>query len=80
MAPSKEELLKIAEEAERDINKYENKFGIRKIPPGDDAPIDTSVEKKFPGAKVSIGIDVHDPGGYRKRDLLEEEAAEARRR
>jgi len=72
MAPSNETFRKIAEDAERDLNTYENKTGAHKISPSDEAGVDTRVENKFPGAEVRYGTEVNTNAGYNKRIPPEE--------
>lgn len=43
MVPSADEFRKIAEEAERNLNTYENKTGAHKQSSNDDASVDTRV-------------------------------------
>ncbi|KAI1259016.1 hypothetical protein F5Y18DRAFT_411323 [Xylariaceae sp. FL1019] len=70
--PSGEELRKVAEQAERDLNTYEAKTGAHKTSPSDEAGVDSRVEQKFPGAEVRYGEDLSTNRGYNKRIPPEE--------
>ncbi|KAI3397534.1 hypothetical protein diail_10627 [Diaporthe ilicicola] len=71
MAPSKDELNKIAHEAERDLNSYQAKQGLNNVSV-DDAGVDSIVEKKFPGAQVKSGDEISTNAGYNRRIPPEE--------
>ncbi|KAK2604941.1 hypothetical protein N8I77_007831 [Diaporthe amygdali] len=71
MAPSKDELNKIAHDAERDLNSYQAKQGLNNVSV-DDAGVDSIVEKKFPGAQVKSGDEISTNAGYNKRIPPEE--------
>lgn len=66
MAPSNDELNRIAMEAEADLNSYQAKQGLNNSSL-DDAGVDSGVEKKFPGAEVKYGTDLSTSGSYNKR-------------
>lgn len=66
MAPSKEELNKIAQDAERDLNSYQAKQGLNNVSV-EDAGVDSIVEKKFPGAEVKVGTEISTNAGYNRR-------------
>ncbi|KAH7041002.1 uncharacterized protein B0I36DRAFT_344649 [Microdochium trichocladiopsis] len=72
MAPTSEEFRNIAEQAERDLNTYQAKTGAGKQSSNDDAGVDTSVERKFPGAKVEYGDDLKTNAGYNRKIPVEE--------
>ncbi|KAL1856976.1 hypothetical protein Daus18300_010536 [Diaporthe australafricana] len=71
MAPSKDELNKIAHEAERDLNSYQAKQGLNNVSV-DDAGVDSIVEKKFPGAQVKSGDEISTNAGYNRKIPPEE--------
>lgn len=71
MAPSKEELNKIAQDAERDLNSYQAKQGLNNVSV-DDTGVDSIVEKKFPGAEVKAGTEISTNAGYNRRIPPEE--------
>lgn len=71
MAPSKDELNKIAHDAERDLNSYQAKQGLNNVSV-DAAGVDSIVEKKFPGAQVKSGDEISTNAGYNKRIPPEE--------
>lgn len=56
-APGKEELSKIAQQAERDLNTYQSKTGTGKGRASglEDYGVNDTVEQKFPGATVKVG-------------------------
>ncbi|CAN8097361.1 unnamed protein product [Discula destructiva] len=66
MAPSNDELNRIAKQAEADLNSYGAKQGLNNTGI-DDAGVDTGVESKFPGASVKYGSDISTSGSYNKR-------------
>ncbi|KAI0153073.1 hypothetical protein GGR57DRAFT_468745 [Xylariaceae sp. FL1272] len=70
--PSAEELRKIADQAERDLNTYEAKTGAHRTSPSDEAGVDRRVEQKFPGAEVRYGEEISTNRGYNKRIPPEE--------
>ncbi|KAI0393645.1 hypothetical protein F5Y17DRAFT_458654 [Xylariaceae sp. FL0594] len=66
----------MAESAERDLNSYENKTGAHKTSPNDEAGVDPTVEKRFPGAKVKVGtgiVDANAAEGVEDRDTRRRE-------
>jgi hypothetical protein len=71
MAPSKDELNKIAVDAERDLNSYQAKQGLNNVSV-EDAGVDSIVEKKFPGAEVKVGTEISTNAGYNRRIPPEE--------
>lgn len=71
MAPSKDELNKIAADAERDLNSYQAKQGLNNVSV-DDSGVDGIVEKKFPGAEVKSGTEISTNAGYNRRIPPEE--------
>jgi hypothetical protein len=71
MAPSKDELNKIAYQAEADLNSYQAKQGLNNSSV-DDAGVDSGIEKKFPGAEVRYHPDISTNAGYNRRILPEE--------
>lgn len=71
MAPSKDELNKIAADAEHDLNSYHAKQGLNNVSVGD-AGVDSIVEKKFPGAEVKVGTEISTNAGYNRRIPPEE--------
>lgn len=57
--PSKNELNKMAQQAEADLNTYEAKVGHDfRTGAGFDAGVDTKAENKFPSAEVRYGEDL----------------------
>jgi len=66
MSPSKDELNAIAVEAEASVNTYQAKTGRARRTAGD-GPVDTTVEKRFPGAEVKYGEDLSTNAGYNRR-------------
>ncbi|KAI1815997.1 hypothetical protein GGS20DRAFT_278152 [Poronia punctata] len=72
MAPTNDTFRKIAEDAERNLNTFENKTGANKTSTNDEAGVDTRVENQFPGAEVRYGRDVNTNAGYNKRIPPEE--------
>jgi hypothetical protein len=75
MAPSNEELNRIAAEAEENLNSYSMKTGANRGSASDEAGVDTSVENKFPGAEVRFGSDLKTNAGY-NRQIPPEEGGE----
>lgn len=71
MAPSKDELNKIAADAERDLNSYQAKQGLNNVSV-ENAGVDSIVEKKFPGAEVKTGTEISTNAGYNRRIPPEE--------
>lgn len=71
MAPSKDELNKIAYQAEADLNSYQAKQGLNNSSV-DDAGVDSGVEKNFPGAEVRQHPDISTNAGYNRRIPPEE--------
>lgn len=71
MAPSNEELNAIAKQAELDLNSYQAKQGLNNSSITE-AGVDSSVEKKFPGAEVKYDQDLSTNAGYNKRIPPEE--------
>lgn len=71
MTPSKDELNKIAADAERDLNSYQAKQGLNNVSV-EDAGVDSIVEKKFPGAEVKVGTEISTNAGYNRRIPPEE--------
>ncbi|POS79041.1 hypothetical protein DHEL01_v202555 [Diaporthe helianthi] len=71
MAPSKEELNKIAKDAERDLNSYQAKQGLNNFSV-EDAGVDSIVENKFPVAEVKVGTEISTNAGYNRRIPPEE--------
>ncbi|KAJ4423930.1 hypothetical protein N0V82_001358 [Gnomoniopsis sp. IMI 355080] len=67
MAPSNDELNRIAKQAELDLNSYQAKQGLNNSTIGDEAGVDSGVEKKFPGAQVKTGDELSTSGSYNKR-------------
>ncbi|KAK2061951.1 hypothetical protein LY76DRAFT_336592 [Colletotrichum caudatum] len=61
MAPSKEQLMESAAQAERDMNTYQAKTGAARRQGNDDAGVDSvQTEKRFPGASVTVqGDPIH---------------------
>lgn len=72
MAPSSDELRKIANEAEQDLNTYQAKTGAARGRDIDEAGVDTRVEKKYDGAKVSYEPDQVTNASYDRRIPPEE--------
>ena len=72
MAPTKDDLRNVAEQAERDLNTYEAKTGVGRSTRSDDAGVDPRVERRFPGAEVRYGDDLSTNAGYNKRIPPEE--------
>lgn len=71
MAPSNEELNRIAKQAEVDLNSYQAKQGLNnKSVEG--AGVDSGVETKFPGAEVKYDTDLSTNASYNKRIPPEE--------
>ncbi|KAI1823071.1 hypothetical protein F4861DRAFT_540374 [Xylaria intraflava] len=68
----RENIRKVAQEAERSLNTYEAKTGAHKTSPSDEAGVDSRVETKFPGARVKYGQDISTNAGYNKRIPPEE--------
>lgn len=66
MAPSHDELNRIAKQAEADLNSYQAKQGLNNASL-DDAGVDSDVEKKFPGAGVKYDTDLSTSSSYNKR-------------
>jgi len=66
MAPSNDELRRIAAEAEQDLNSPQAK-NIGRRTGLDDAGVDSQVERKFPGAEVSYQPDLSTNAGYDRR-------------
>lgn len=66
MAPSNDELNRIAKQAELDLNSYQAKQGLNNSSV-DDSGVDAGVEKKFPGAEVKTGDELSTSGSYNKR-------------
>ncbi|KAK1996116.1 hypothetical protein LX36DRAFT_129957 [Colletotrichum falcatum] len=55
MAPSKEQLMEAATQAQLDMNTYQAKTGAARRQGNDDAGVDTvQTEKRFPGASVKV--------------------------
>ncbi|KAK1574526.1 uncharacterized protein LY79DRAFT_672874 [Colletotrichum navitas] len=55
MAPSKEQLMEAAAQAQLDVNTYQAKTGAARRQGNDDAGVDTvQTEKRFPGASVKV--------------------------
>ncbi|KAK2016649.1 hypothetical protein LZ32DRAFT_65399 [Colletotrichum eremochloae] len=55
MAPSKEQLMEAAAQAQLDVNTYQSKTGAARPQGNDDAGVDTvQTEKRFPGASVMV--------------------------
>ncbi|KAF3769576.1 hypothetical protein M406DRAFT_335433 [Cryphonectria parasitica EP155] len=71
MAPTNEELNRIAKQAEVDLNSYQAKQGLNNSSV-DDAGVDTGVENKFPGAEVKYGSELSTNASYNKRIPPEE--------
>lgn len=72
MAPSADELRKIANEAEADLNTYQAKTGAARGRDIDEAGVDTRVEKGFEGAKVSYEPEQVTNASYDRRIPPEE--------
>jgi len=70
--PTSEEFRNIAAQAERDLNSYQAKTGAGRQSSSDDAGVDTSVENKFPGAKVQYGDDLTTSASYNRKIPTEE--------
>lgn len=66
MAPTNEELNRIAQQAEADLNSYQAKQGLNNSSVND-AGVDSGVERKFPGAEVKYGDELSTSGSYNKR-------------
>lgn len=66
MAPSNDELNRIAHQAEADLNSYSAKQGLNNASL-DGAGVDSGVEKKFPGAEVKYDTDLSTNASYNKR-------------
>lgn len=71
MAPTKDELNQIAQQAEADLNSYQAKQGLNNSSV-DDAGVDSNVETKFPGAEVKYHPDISTNAGYNRRIPPEE--------
>lgn len=67
MAPSTEELNRIAHQAEADLNTYQAKTGEARNQADDVAGVRSNVENKFPGADVRYGDDLSTNGSWNKR-------------
>ncbi|KAI2637324.1 hypothetical protein GGS21DRAFT_511077 [Xylaria nigripes] len=72
MAPSTEDIQRIAQEAERSLNTYEAKTGAHKTSPTEEAGVDSRVENRFLGAQVKYGQDLSTNASYNKRIPPEE--------
>lgn len=72
MAPGNDNLQNIINQAERDLNSYQAKTGAGKSSSNDDAGVDSSVESRFPGAKVQYDEDLSTNASYNKRIPPEE--------
>ncbi|KAJ3568469.1 hypothetical protein NPX13_g6413 [Xylaria arbuscula] len=72
MTSSADDFRKIAEEAERNLNTYENKTGAHKQSSNDEAGVDSRVVNQFPGGSVKYGDDLSTNAGYNKRIPPEE--------
>lgn len=66
MAPSNDELNRIAKEAEADLNSYQAKQGLNNASL-DSVGVDSGVEKKFPGAEVKYDAELSTSASYNKR-------------
>lgn len=66
MAPTNEELNRIAQQAEADLNSYQAKQGLNNYSVND-AGVDSGVERKFTGAEVKYGDELSTSGSYNKR-------------
>lgn len=66
MAPSNDELNRIAKQAELDLNSYQAKQGLNNSS-AENAGVDFGVESKFPGAEVKTGDDLSTNASYNKR-------------
>ncbi|WPH00656.1 Hypothetical protein R9X50_00348600 [Acrodontium crateriforme] len=65
--PSKEELRKVATQAEADLNSYQGKSGASKQSSNNDSGVDTRIERNFEGAEVRHGDDLNTSASYNKR-------------
>jgi hypothetical protein len=72
MAPSKDELMDIAAQAEQDLNTSAAKTGGTRVNTDDDAGVNSGVTRKFEGATVAYGTDISTNAGYNKRIPPEE--------
>jgi hypothetical protein len=72
MAPSKDELMNIAAEAERDLNSPQAKTGGTRGIADDDAGVNSAATKKFEGSTVGYQPDISTNAGYNKRIPPEE--------
>ncbi|KAI1331297.1 hypothetical protein F5Y16DRAFT_361116 [Xylariaceae sp. FL0255] len=72
MAPSQEELTKIAEAAERNLNTHEAKTGAHRTSPSDESGVSRRVENEFSGAQVKVGEELSTNASYNKRIPPEE--------
>lgn len=72
MAPTTEELNKIAQAAEADLNTYQAKTGAGRVEADDPAGVRSMPENKFPGADVKYGDDLSTNAGWNKRIPPEE--------
>ncbi|ORY69967.1 uncharacterized protein BCR38DRAFT_420592 [Pseudomassariella vexata] len=57
----------VADQAERNLNSCEAKIGAHKTSTNDEIGVDTSVEKKFLGAKVKYDPNLSTNASYNKR-------------
>ncbi|PSR78450.1 hypothetical protein BD289DRAFT_376679 [Coniella lustricola] len=71
MAPSNEELNRIAKQAEIDLNSYQAKTGSNNKS-ADNVGVDSGVESKFPGAEVKYDDELSTNASYNKRIPPEE--------
>ncbi|KAH8843203.1 hypothetical protein MCOR27_001929 [Pyricularia oryzae] len=80
--PSKNELNKMAQQAEADLNTYEAKVGHDfRTGAGFDAGVDTKAENKFPSAEVRYGEDLTTEAARGRQgdpDAADKEAQKAR--
>jgi hypothetical protein len=71
MSPTKSK-IDMAYQAERELNSNEAKTGSGRGSSNDDSGVDSSVEKRFPGAQVKSGDDLITNSSYDRKIPTEE--------